>query len=97
MRSLSETEKTEIAQAYAQGVPVKVIAAEHDLHLSRPTAIAKKLGVPLRVKHSGRGQIKAAIGKALKERLRMAAKRQRTTPDVIVREALAAYLGGPSL
>jgi len=97
MRVLSPSEKDAVAKAYAAGKPVKVIAAEHGLHLARPTAIAKELGLPLRVRHAGQGQIKVKIGKALKERLRMAAKRQNTTIEIIVREAVAAYLGGPSL
>lgn len=97
MRVLSPAEKTAIAKAYADRIPIKQIAADHDVHLSRPTAIAKEMGLPLRVKHTGQGQIKAAIGKALKARLQMAARRQNTKPDIIVREALAAYLGGPSL
>lgn len=96
-RILTTEERAAVARAYAEGKPVKDIAAEHGLHVARPTEIAKQMGVPLRVRHTRQAELRCKVGKSLKERLRMAAKRQNTIPDVIVREALAAYLGGPLL
>lgn len=93
---ITDADRDAIVAAYLAGEPVKKIAHRFGVGIGLPTYLAKRRGHPMRQKRK-KGVVRAEVGRALKTRLEMAARRQNTKPDIIVREALAAYLGGPSL
>ncbi len=93
---ITDADRDAIVEAYLAGEPVKVIAHRFGCCIGLPTYLAKRRGHPMRQKRT-KGVVRADVGRSLKARLQMAAQRQNTKPDIIVREALAAYLGGPSL
>lgn len=88
---ITDEDRDAICAAYLAGEPVKVIAARFGCGIGLPTYLAKRRGLPMR-QIRPKGLVKARLGGALKARLQIVAKRERKTPDVLIREAVSAYL-----
>ena len=90
---ITDADRDAIVAAYVAGEPVKVIAHRFGCGMGLPIYLAKRRGIPLRQKRK-KGVVRIDLGNALKTRITIIAKRQNTTLDILVREALADQYGG---
>lgn len=90
---ITDADRDAIVAAYVAGEPVKVIAHRFGCGMGLPIYLAKRRGIPLRQKRK-KGVVRVDLGNALKTRITIIAKRQNTTLDILVREALADQYGG---
>ena len=93
MRPITDADRDAIVAAYVAGDPIKVIAHRFGCGMGLPIYLAKRRGIPLRQKRS-KGVRRIDFGRALLQRITIIAKRQNTTLDILVREALADQYGG---
>ena len=93
MRPITDADRDAIVAAYVAGDPIKVIAHRFGCGMGLPIYLAKRRGIPLRQKRK-KGVVRVDLGNALKTRITIIAKRQNTTLDILVREALADQYGG---
>lgn len=89
---ITDADRDAIVAAYVAGDPVKVIAHRFGCGMGLPIYLAKRRGIPLRQKRK-KGVVRLDLGNALKARMTIIAKRQNTTLDILVREALADQFG----
>lgn len=90
---ITDADRDAIVAAYVAGEPVKVIAHRFGCGMGLPIYLAKRRGIPMRQPRK-KGVVRVDLGRALSQRMKIIAKRQNTTLDVLVREALADQYGG---
>lgn len=89
---MTEENRQRIIRQYRSGTALKIIAERFGLTIDQVSVIARKAGCEPRSVHNPQAMV-VRVRPSLYERLRKAAKDQRTSPEVLAREAIAAYLG----
>lgn len=88
---LTDDDRSEIARRYRAGDLLKNIAADIGVCTTTASAVARRLGCEGR--HGPRNRLTVGMRPEQYAALRRYAKSQRSKPETIVREAVAAYLG----
>lgn len=89
---MTEANRQKILDLYRAGHPYKVITARFGVTIDYVAALARRNGCEPRAVHNPRTMV-LRVRPAIYDRLRAVAKEQRTSPEVLAREAIAAYLG----
>lgn len=89
---LKPDQKDEIARRFDLGEPLDAIAADFGTYKGFVSRIAKQRGCAPRHVFR-RVELPVKLLPAVYDRLRATADKQRTSPEVLAREAIAAYLG----
>lgn len=89
---MTEENRKKIAALHDQGVPLREIAERFGITLGRASQIALLAGAKPRHVHPRR-DITLRLRSEIYDELALAARAQFTTPEVVAREAIAAFLG----
>lgn len=89
---MTEENRQRIVRQFKTGTALKVIADRFGVTVDTVSAIARKAGCEPRAVHNAQAMV-VRVRPAIYERLRKVAKDQCTSPEVLAREAIAAYLG----
>lgn len=89
---MTEENKQRIIRQFRDGIPVSVIADSFGVTEQFVSRLAHANGCPPRHIHGG-FQLLVRLHGSVFDRLTATARRQRTSPEVLAREAIAAYLG----
>jgi signal transduction histidine kinase len=89
---MTEPNKQKIRALHRAGEPLKLIAGRFGVSVAKVSAIALQMGCEPRHVHAPR-LMTLKLRPSLYDDLALTARLQHTSPDVIAREAIAAYLG----
>lgn len=89
---MTEANKQKIVALHRKGEPLKVIAHRFGISMAKASEIALKGGSQPRHVHAPL-PLTLKLRPALFDDLALTARRQHTSPEVLAREAIAAYLG----
>lgn len=92
MKSLTAEQRDEIVRQFVAGVPLKDIAAAFGTYKGFVSALALRRGCAPRHVY-GRTARSIRLRPDVDAALERTARRQRTSPNVLIGEAIAAYLG----
>jgi hypothetical protein len=89
---MTEANKAKIVSLHKAGEPLKRIADRFGISIAKVSAIALQMGAEPRHVHAPQ-RLTLKLRPSLYDDLALMARTQRSSPEVIAREAIAAYLG----
>lgn len=89
---LTDEQRDKIVELYKADVPLKVIAYDFGTYASYISWLAQRRGLPSRYVRSDR-RVNVKLRPDIWDRLGDIAKDQRTSREILAREAIAAYFG----